>query len=341
MINKRKKIILVGGGTLGSVSPLLAVAAKYEADYVFVGTKHGPEKKLLVNHQMPYRAIRSGKWRRYFSWKNFSDIINIKIAFCQSIGIILKEKPDIILTAGSFVAVPFVWAAWLLRKPVVVHQQDLVPGLANKLMAPFAKKITLTFSEQEKHFNRDKVVLTGNPVRHMERFRQDKPNILITGGGLGARGMNHFIAQFIPKLAENYHVHHILGNENWDQRVVWDDYTPYKFVTEEMPRLLSQADIIISRSGMSLITEAASLSKALILIPMPNSHQVKNAEFFAKHNSAFIVNQGSDKIMERYLDKILLNPELIAELGKNLYNLFPQNAVNNYIILIDKILSKK
>lgn len=340
MRNKRKKIILVGGGTLGSVSPLLAVASKYEADYVFVGTADGPEKNFVAEKEMPYRAIRSGKLRRYFSWKNFSDLINIKIAFWQSIKIIIQEKPDIILTAGSFVAVPFVWAAWFLRVPSIVHQQDLIPGLANKLMAPFAKKITLTFSEEKKFFNRKKVVLTGNPVRHIRRTIKEKPSILITGGGLGARGMNHFVVKFIPKLSEKYKINHILGNENWDQRVVWDDYHPYRFVTDEMPYLLSQADIIISRSGMSLITEAASLHKALILIPMPNSHQVKNAEFFAKHNAAIMVNQGSDKIMERYLDKLMVSDELIKGLGRNLYNLFPHNAVNNYTILIDKILNK-
>lgn len=338
MTKKRKKIFLVGGGTLGSVSPLLAISSKYEADYVFVGTKDGPEKKLLASHQMPYVVIRSGKWRRYFSWKNFIDFVNIKLAFWQSVRLILKEKPDIILTAGSFVAVPMVWAAWFLRKPAIIHQQDMVPGLANKLMAPFATKITLTFSEQKKYFNRKKVVLTGNPVRDLVVSPKYKPSVLITGGGLGARGMNHFVAKFIPQLSAKYQINHILGNENWDQRVVWDDYHPYKFVTDDMPKLLSQADIIISRSGMSLITEAASIKKALILIPMPNSHQVKNAEFFAKHNAAIMVNQDSDKIMERYLEKLIVSNELVDGLGKNLYNLFPQNAVNNYIILIDKLI---
>lgn len=340
MPDKRKKILLAGGGTLGSVSPLLAIADKYPADYLFVGTINGPEKQIVAKHNIEYVSIKSGKLRRYFSWQNFVDLIRIKLGFFQSIKIILKFRPDIILTAGSFVAVPVAWAGWLLRVPVIVHQQDITVGLANKLMAPIAHKITVIFKEQEKDFKHDKVVVTGNPTIENKIKEIDKPIVVITGGGIGARGLNRFVTPFIPKLLEYYEVHHVLGSSNWDQKLDLDGYYSYKFVDQGMVDLLSQADIIISRAGMSLISESASLKKALILVPMPHSHQERNAGFLAKRNAALMVREGNPQIMDRYLDKILAKEELRLGLGRNLAGLFPKNAVNDYIILIDKILSK-
>ncbi len=339
MKNKKPKIILAGGGTLGSVSPLLAVADRYQADYIFIGSKTGPERKLIEKKEMPFIKISSGKLRRYISWQNFVDFFKIILAFWQSIKILLKHRPDLVLTAGSFVAVPVVWAAWLLRVPVVVHQQDIQVGLANKLMAPFAKRITVTFEDQIKDFDHKKVIVTGNPVRTIKDDTRYKPIVVITGGGKGARSMNSFMAKFVPLLLERYEVHHVLGNSNWDQKLEYENYFPYKFISSGMLNLLSQADIIISRSGMSLITEAASLKKALVLIPIPDSHQEINAGFFAKHNAAVMVKQDSDQIMERYLEKLISNKDLRQGLGNNLYKLFPKNALNDYIILIDKIIN--
>lgn len=343
MKDKNYKILLVGGGTLGSVSPLVAVAKKYSADYLFVGTEDGPEKEFVISQGIVnFQSIRSGKLRRYFDWQNFLDIFNIFIAFWQSLKIILKFKPNIVLTAGSFVAVPVSFAAWLLRKPVVVHQQDILVGLANKLMAPIATKITVVFKEQVRDFDNKKVVVTGNPVRQIEnKFAEEERLVVITGGGLGARSMNEFLKPFVKQIiAAGFSVYHLLGSQNSDQALDMEGYYSDVFVKKNMLDILSQADIIISRAGMSLISEAASLKKALVLVPMPDSHQERNAAFLAKRNAALMVRQDSDQIMERYLEKLLVKPELRQGLGKNLYNLFPKNAVNDYIILIDKILNK-
>ena len=251
MHNEEKKILLAGGGTLGSVSPLLAIAKKYPAEYLFLGSEHGPERKFVVKQEINFKPIRSGKLRRYFSFKNLLDIFQIKLAFFQSLKILSKFKPDIILTAGSFVAVPVAWAGWILRIPVIVHQQDIKVGLANNLMAPFAKKITTLFPEQEKDFKRSKVVITGNPIRRFTEVIDDRPIVVITGGGIGARGLNEFIKPFIPKLLEKYEVHHVLGKNNWDQRLEVKGYFAYKMVVDGMLSLLSRADIIISRAGIS------------------------------------------------------------------------------------------
>ncbi|MFA6307603.1 MAG: UDP-N-acetylglucosamine--N-acetylmuramyl-(pentapeptide) pyrophosphoryl-undecaprenol N-acetylglucosamine transferase [Patescibacteria group bacterium] len=343
MQNKNPKILLAGGGTLGSVSPLLAIAAKYKADYLFVGSEHGPEQDFVISQGIAnFQSIKSGKLRRYFDWQNFVDVYRIKLAFFQSLKIIWHFKPDIVLTAGSFVAVPVVWAAWLLGKPVVVHQQDLVVGLANKLMAPFAKKITVVFPEQIKDFDNKKTIVTGNPVREAKSsLEKTSPLIVITGGGLGARSMNKFVKDFVPRMLEaGFEVYHILGKKNLDQALELRGYHSDKFIKNAMLDILAQADIIISRAGMSLISEAAALKKALVLIPMEDSHQERNAAFLAKHNAAVMIRQGNHHIMNRYLDKLLVKEDLRQALGNNLYNLFPKNAINDYIILIDKILNK-
>ncbi|MBT4209803.1 MAG: UDP-N-acetylglucosamine--N-acetylmuramyl-(pentapeptide) pyrophosphoryl-undecaprenol N-acetylglucosamine transferase [Candidatus Komeilibacteria bacterium] len=343
MQNNKKKILLVGGGTLGSVSPLLAIADKYKAEYLFVGSEHGPEKDFVISQGIEnFLAIKSGKLRRYFSWQNFTDIIRIKLGFFQSLKIIWQFKPDIILTAGSFVAVPVVWAAWLMRKPVVVHQQDLLVGLANKLMVPFAKKITVVFPAQTKDFDNSKTVVTGNPVRKTKTsLDKTEKLIVITGGGLGARSMNEFLKPFIPKMTEaGFKVYHLLGSKNIDQALELDGYYSDKFVKTGMIDILSQSDIIISRAGMSLTSEAAALKKALVLIPITDTHQERNAAFLAKNNAAVMIRQGNNQIMDRYLDKLLAKQALRDGLGDNLYKLFPKNAVNDYIILIDKLLNE-
>ncbi|OGY94669.1 MAG: hypothetical protein A2406_02490 [Candidatus Komeilibacteria bacterium RIFOXYC1_FULL_37_11] len=343
MSSGKRKILLVGGGTLGSVSPLLAISANYPAEYLFIGTIDGPEKDFVLSQGIAnFQAIKSGKLRRYFDVKNFSDIFQTVAGFFQSLKIIWNFKPDIVLTAGSFVAVPVVFAAWLLRKPVIVHQQDIAVGLANKLMAPFAKKITVLFPEQVKDFDSRKTVITGNPVRSVKiDLEKNEPLVLITGGGLGARTMNEFVKQFVPKiLAAGFKVYHLLGAKNADQSLSLDGYYSDKFINKNMMDILARADIVISRAGMSSISEAAALKKALVLIPMTGTHQERNAAFLAKKNAALMIRQYNYKIMDRYLDKLLNKEDLRKALGDNLNNLFPQNAVNDYVILINQILNE-
>lgn len=336
----KDKILLVGGGTMGSVSPLLAIAQSYEADYVFVGTKNGPERAVVKVLSIPYTYILSAKWRRYFSLQNFWDLFKFIGAFFQSLYLIARIRPKLILTAGSFVATPVAWAAWFWRCPLIVHQQDIETGLANRLMAPLATKISVVFPDLAKNFSPDKVVVTGNPVRAIKEHKSTKPRVLITGGGLGARGLNSFVSQFIPNILKTHEVHHVLGDKNWDQRLDLPDYFPYRFVTSQMPELLASADLIISRAGMSLISEAASLKKALILIPISDSHQEKNAAYLAGHNAVYVVKQGSTHVMKRYLSKLLTDAKLRSELGQNLYQLFPSDANLKYQQLIKEIIRK-
>ncbi|MFA6215893.1 MAG: glycosyltransferase, partial [Patescibacteria group bacterium] len=205
------KILFSGGGTIGSVSPLIAVYEEIKkqhpgAEFLWLATSDGPEDKLIGSYQIPLKKIFAGKFRRYFSWQNFFDPILIIFGFFQSLLIILKFKPQAVISAGGFVAVPVTWAAWLCRRPVLILQQDIRPGLANKLMARFASIIAVAFPKSLADFPGPKTVLTGNPVRpeilagsreagyKFFNFSPQLPTVLILGGGTGALSINRLVA---------------------------------------------------------------------------------------------------------------------------------------------------
>jgi len=213
------KILFSGGGTMGSVSPLIAIYEKIkkknpEAKFLFIGTKTGPEKKAVESYKINFKAIASGKLRRYFSWNNFIDPFKIIWGFFQSLIILIKFRPNAVAIAGSFVGVPVAWAAWILRIPILIHQQDIVAGLANKLMANYAKKITISFEPSLKDFAENKTVMTGNPVReefyvcNKEKGREvfdlksELPVLLVLGGGTGASDLNKVIEESLPDLLQ-------------------------------------------------------------------------------------------------------------------------------------------
>ncbi len=226
------RILLSGGGTGGSVSPLIAIAEELNSsfkkmDFLWLGSKEGIEKKMIDNFNengeiIKFQSICNGKLRRYFSFKNFTDLVKIKLGFFQSIWIILKYKPDIILTAGSFIAVPVVLAGWILRVPVLAHQQDVKVGLANKLMSPFASIITCSLEESIKDFKNKNIYFTGNAVRQKILknkggrefdFKNNLKTVLVLGGGTGAEAVNTLIVHCISSLTKFYNIIHITGGK--------------------------------------------------------------------------------------------------------------------------------
>ncbi len=335
MKKEKIKIILCGGGTAGSVTPLLAVARELsremtEVDFLWLGTKKGPEKKLVDSDKIKFKSISSGKWRRYFSFKNILDIFLIIIGFFKACQIIYKYKPHAVLGAGSFVAVPVSWAAWFLGVPVLAHQQDARPGLANKLIAPVAKKITLTLPESQKDFDSKKTIITGNPVRQgilegskekaLEIFnlKKDLKTILILGGGTGALVINNLVKMALPELLEFCQVIHITGK---GKTINFEDpaYHQYEFLTKEMPHALQAADLIITRAGMGTLTEISALGKPSIIIPLPGTHQEDNAEIFKKHDAAIIVSQKELRggQLSREIKKLLFDEKKLKEISEN------------------------
>ena len=334
------RIILAGGGTGGSVVPLLGVAdeiknIKPEAEFLFMGTRKGvPEKELVRNKDIPYQSIFSGKFRRYFSLKNIIDPFLILIGFFQSFFIILKFKPKAILSAGGFVSVPIAWAAWFLKKPIFIHQQDIIPGLANKLIAPLAKKITISFDESFKNFSKEKTILTGNPVRKeilqgkkeraIKQFnlKDNLPVLLIIGGGTGALKINEIIVEIVPELVKFCQIIHLTGKGKKikDKELKFKNYQPYEFLSQEIPDIYQAADLVISRAGLGVLTELSVLKKPMICIPIPDSHQEFNARYFAEQKALVLVNQKTLKptqLLEK-IKQIISSEKQLKDLSNNI-----------------------
>ncbi len=355
------KVFLVGGGTGGSVAPLLAIAEeikkkKPEAEFIFIGTKKGqPEKEMIKDYNFHFKQIFSGKLRRYFSWQNFIDPIFILLGFFQSIFLLIKFRPQIIISAGSYVSVPVVLAGWLLKIPSLIHQQDIIPSLSNKILAPFAKKITVTFEKSLNDFPKKKTVLVGNPVREVifkgdkerarERFDLEKnlPVVFILGGGTGAAFLNNLVWQSLDQLLDFCQIIHLTGKgkleiRNWKSEINYR-YHLYEFLTEEIADAYAVADLVISRAGMNVLSELAVLGKPAIIIPIPDSHQEANAKYFAGKNAVIVLNQKeltSQKLLNE-IRKLIFDEKLKNQLQENIKKIIPFDAKEKIVKEILKI----
>jgi len=370
------KVLFTGGGTIGSVSPLLAVLERLtlspkpftreisvkgrdkQYEFLWVGTRYGTEKELVASYKIPYKAIFSGKLDRYFSWQNFVSPVFIILGFFQSLSIILKARPQIILSAGSFVSVPIVFVAWILRIPILIHQQDVRPGFANKLMSPFARCITVTFEKSLADFPKGKVVWTGNPMREevlkgdekrAKKFfdlQEDLPTLLIFGGGTGALRINELIVKSLPELLKFCQIIHLTGRGRRVNKVnkvekVIERYHAYEFLTREMADAYAVSDIVVSRCGLSTLTELSLLGKPAILIPIPRSHQEENAKVFAEAWAAVVLDQRNltSEGLVKQIKSLLENRDKIRELSQNIKRIMKPNATEKIVEEIEKIIS--
>ncbi|MCL2388372.1 MAG: undecaprenyldiphospho-muramoylpentapeptide beta-N-acetylglucosaminyltransferase, partial [Defluviitaleaceae bacterium] len=281
-----KKIILTGGGTAGHVIPNLALlpalkAAGFEVHYI--GSHNGIERALVEATGIPYYGISSGKLRRYFDMKNFTDLFRVAKGLGDAVKIVRKIKPDLIFSKGGFVIVPVMAAARLCKVKSVIHESDMTPGLANKLAMPFATKICVSFPETLKHLPpkaRDKGVLTGTPIRptlkngdRLKGFQEagfsplGKPVLLVTGGSQGASAINNAVRKALPELLKNFRIIHLCGKGNLAD-ISQPDYVQFEYITDTMPDIFAAADIVISRAGANTIFELLALKKPHLLIPL-------------------------------------------------------------------------
>lgn len=308
-----KSIILTGGGTAGHVSlneaiiPSL-IEAGYDVHYI--GSHDGIEKELIGNAfpTLPYHSISSGKLRRYFSVQNFTDPFKVLAGVAQAFSIIKKVKPTVIFSKGGFVSVPVVIAAKLANIPVVVHESDVTPGLANKISLPFASHIFTVFKETMKHLPSDKATCTGSIIRQQlfegnrEQgiafcgFTSEKKVLLVMGGSLGSVVINDALRENLPKLLEQYQVIHLCGKGNRDMTLEnLEGYCQFEYVTTELPNLLYAADYIVSRAGSNSIFEFLALHKPMLLIPLSaaksRGDQILNANLFKKQGFAQVLDE--------------------------------------------------
>lgn len=306
-----KKIVLTGGGTAGHVTPNIALIPylqKEGYDVYYIGSKGGMEEELIKKCGIPYYGVSSGKLRRYFDKKNFSDIFKVLKGILQSKHIIKKIKPDVVFSKGGFVAVPVVVGAALNKVNVVCHESDITPGLANKLAMPFAKAVCTTFPEAVKHIKDNKGIHTGTPIRDMlfkgskEKgiamcgFSGNKPVILIMGGSQGSVKVNNSVRELLGKLLLKYDIVHLCGKGNLDENLNnKEGYKQFEYVSDELPNLFAMADMVISRAGSNAICEFLALHKPMLLIPLGKNasrgDQILNAQSFKKQGFAEVIDE--------------------------------------------------
>ncbi|MFA6551866.1 MAG: undecaprenyldiphospho-muramoylpentapeptide beta-N-acetylglucosaminyltransferase [Patescibacteria group bacterium] len=354
MIREKKKILLTGGGTGGSVTPLLALVdelGKEKFEYLWVGTKSGPEKEMVAREGIEFKTIAAGKFRRYFSLRNLIDPVLIIIGFFQSLAIVSKFKPDWIITAGGFVSVPVFWAGWLLRKQMLVHQQDVRAGLANKLMAPLAKVVTVTFKKSLSDYGPEAKWI-GNPTRiknyelkitNKKKFfnlHNDLRILLVLGGGTGSVFINNLVVESLPELTKICQIIHVAGKgKQLGMPVSVTNYFPYEFLNvEQMAEAYARATAVVSRCGLATLSELSILDKPAILIPLPNSHQLDNARVFEENSAAVVLDQPvlERKFFIKKVKEILSDKKLQAQLNKNISGVIKPGAAKALAFFIEK-----
>ena len=306
-----KKIVLTGGGTAGHVTPNIALLpalkeAGFDAEYI--GSYTGIEKDLITKEGIPYHGISSGKLRRYFDWKNFSDPFRVIKGYGQARALLKKIQPSIVFSKGGFVSVPVVLAAKSLHIPAILHESDMTPGLANKIAMKGAVKICCNFPETIKYLPEGKGVLTGSPIRqqllHGDRqkaleftgLKGDRHILLIIGGSLGSVFINNAVRGALDDLLQKFEIIHLCGKGNLDPSLDGKEgYVQYEYISKELPDLFAAADLVISRAGANAICELLALHKPNILIPLSRNasrgDQILNAESFKKQGFSYVIEE--------------------------------------------------
>lgn len=315
-----KKILLTGGGTAGHVTPNIALLPDLKAagyDIRYIGSYEGMEKKLIEAQGIHYDGIATGKFRRYLSAKNLSDPFRVIKGFTQAKKLIRQYKPDVVFSKGGFVAVPVVLAAGRYHIPVIIHESDMTPGLANKICMRTATKICCNFPETVKLLPADKAVLTGTPIRRelltgsraagfaFTGLSDDKPILLMMGGSTGSRAVNAGLRSALPKLLKEFHVIHLCGKGNLDSTLAQPGYVQYEYISDELKDLFAISDIVLSRAGANAICELLALKKPNILVPLPaavsRGDQILNANSFKKQGFSYLLEEEkltADSLME-------------------------------------------
>ncbi|MDN7243948.1 undecaprenyldiphospho-muramoylpentapeptide beta-N-acetylglucosaminyltransferase [Planococcus shenhongbingii] len=335
-MNKRT-ILLTGGGTAGHVSlnqALIPELLKMNFNVEYIGSKDGIESELIKDGhpEVAYHPIASGKLRRYFSMKNFTDPFRVGTGFFQALNVIRKTKPAAIFSKGGFVSVPVAMAGRAMSVPVIIHESDVTPGLANKIAMPFADHIFTVFTETLKHLPKEKSTCTGSVIRSelMEgsaeigkelcKFDNDFPVLLVMGGSQGSAVINEAIRTNLTALLVEYNVIHLCGKGNVDDSLKnVPNYCQFEYVTSELPHLLHMTDFVVSRAGSNSIFEFLALKKPMLLIPLSKQQsrgdQILNAQLFKQQGFAHVVEE-EDLSPERFFEemkKLHLHEELLVE----------------------------
>lgn len=353
-----KKIILTGGGTAGHISPIVAIAEilkrNVRVQYLYVGSRNGPEKEIAKNAQINFYPIFTGKHRNYISFSNFIDLFKIFFGLIQSYFLLFHFKPDVIFAKGGYVTFPILFWAKVFKIPVIIHESDIIMGRANLWASRFAKKICLGFPLHYYHEDlpKDKIVYTGIPIKD-EFFQKSgsqniRPTILITGGSQGSQKINQLVKEILPDLLKQYDVYHLTGNRDFEEFKKLSSNEHYHFYsfTNEMPSLLCQANLVISRAGANTLAEISAAAKPAILIPLPSAHldhQAANAAFYAEKNAAVVVSEKNltSSSLLSIINHLLEDKEFITLLGHHASEFARQDAAQEIVEIIFEVENGK
>ncbi|WP_033543598.1 undecaprenyldiphospho-muramoylpentapeptide beta-N-acetylglucosaminyltransferase [Planococcus sp. CAU13] len=333
----KQTIILTGGGTAGHVSLNQALIPEiigmgYDVEYI--GSKEGIEKELITGSypDIKYHAISSGKLRRYFSVKNFTDPFRVTAGLAQAMNIIRKTKPAAIFSKGGFVSVPVAMAGKMMGIPVIIHESDVTPGLANKIAMPFADHIFAVFKETMQYVPKEKSTCTGSVIRselmegsvvkgrEIAQLDKELPVLMVMGGSQGSEVINTAIRSNLQELTRTFNIIHLCGKGNIDpalQEV--DGYRQFEYVTHELPDLLHMTDFVVSRAGSNSIFEFLALKKPMLLIPLSRQKsrgdQILNAELFRNNGFALVLEEeeANPENFLKALEQLKADEELLIE----------------------------
>ncbi|MFA6909249.1 MAG: glycosyltransferase [Patescibacteria group bacterium] len=350
------RIILCGGGTLGSVTPLLAVwdVLKRQVpgvEGIFIGTRGGIESQAVIPASLAYRQIFSGKWRRYLSIRNIFAPFEVMIGFVQAFIFFLSYRPQVILAAGGFVGVPCIWAGWLIGAKIIIHQPDFRPGLSLAFTHAFAHSVTVGFKETAKRIPNGKAKYVGNPVRIISHApaaspvsvfpdRPDRPYVVVVGGGTGSAYLNTLVTS--PSFSmHDANVVHVTGKGKEGNHSPYPGYKQVAFLEPSaMLSLIEHAAVVISRAGASALAEYAIFGKPTVLIPLPASPQVDNAEFFSSRRAAICIQQDhvTAEGLRTLIENLLHNTQQREQLSANIRLLAEPESAQRIASIVISIL---
>lgn len=348
-----KRIILTGGGTAGHVTPniaLLPELKKHNFEVHYIGSYDGIEKKLIEEFNIPYHGISSGKLRRYFDPKNFSDPFKVIKGYREAMKLMKKLKPDVVFSKGGFVSVPVVLAAKRCKIPTIIHESDMTPGLANKICIPCATKICANFPETVNALPPEKTILSGTPIRkelfsgnkllglEFCGFHINKPVILVIGGSLGSVVVNEAVRSVLPQLLKKYQIIHLCGKDKVDESLKGTaGYVQFEYIKKELSDLMDAADLVISRAGANAICEILALRKPNILIPLSaaasRGDQILNAGSFEKQGFSYVIKEEdlNGSLLENAVETVFKNRD-------SYINAMTQSKLNNSIETIINLI---
>ena len=320
-----KTIVFTGGGTAGHVTPNLALIERLdrsEWNIHYIGTADGIEAKLIADCKgIDYHAVAWGKLRRYFSVKNFTDPFRVIKGYFQSVKIMKDVKPDVLFSKGGYVSVPVVMAA-RGKCPVIVHESDFSPGLANRIASKFADTVCVSFRDTLDKVPKNKGVYTGTPIRSrlftgdraralkMTGLSGEKPVLLMMGGSTGAVAVNEKLRHALPLILKDFDVVHLTGKGNQKPELETKGSVQYEYINEELPDLFALADIVLSRAGANAVFELVALHKPALYIPLPleasRGDQILNANYCCQHGYGLVLMQSetNDETLTRALSEL-------------------------------------